>query len=117
MANSATVTAMSRWLIYCLMAGIGFASGAVVFNRNANSASGPNADGESLAQWSAKQPGPIAKVGEEPPRDEFDRAQRAKRVGLGSAVRANMQLVADTPLSELPDLQRDPVAPMKVVIQ
>ena len=97
-----------RPLVYVAMAVIGFATGAVVFSKSASRSSAtasssptgsqsPHAGSEVDTVLSAIAPG-------DAPRDEFARAHRSKRSGIGRSLRDHLKLVADTPLAELPDL-------------
>ena len=99
-----------RVLICAAMAGVGFAVGAVWFGRSSEAASSgvPGDAGRQLADWSSDQPSGLsgASAGDDgvSADDGFVRTLRAKRDGLGSAIRAHLNLVAEAPLGELPEL-------------
>jgi hypothetical protein len=102
------VALMKRWIFYPVMAGIGFAGGALYFGSGQHRQPlGVEAVGErSLAEWAATQPGvtPVDGALEKPVSDRFERTLRSKRDGLGNAIRAHLQLVCETPPAELPAL-------------
>lgn len=93
-------------MIYSLMAGIGFAGGALYYGDDQGGAPAGGGPGRSrsLEDWAAAQPGATAVSGEKPSRDGFEVAMRSKRGGLGSAMRAHLQLVSDAPVGDLPEL-------------
>ena len=96
-----------RFVIYVGLAGVGYAAGTLWIGGGSSRAAGSGAAGEparSLEEWASSQPGAASAPEGESPRDEFERALRSKRDGLGSALRGHLRLVADTPIGELPAL-------------
>lgn len=96
---------MTRWAIYAVILALGFAGGALHFRSGQSLLpTGGASGGRSLREWAERQPGGVTESGEKPPRDGVEAAIRAKRGGLGSAMRAHLQLVQDTPVTDLPAL-------------
>ena len=96
---------MTRWAIYAVMLALGFAGGALHFRASQSPLpAGGASGGRSLKEWAEIQPGGVIESGENPPREGVEAAIRAKRGGLGSAMRAHLQLVQDTPVTDLPAL-------------
>ncbi len=96
---------MTRWAIYAVMLALGFAGGALHFRSGQSLLpTGGASGGRSLKEWAERQPGGATESGDKPPRDGVEAAIRAKSGGLGSAMRAHLQLVQDTPVTDLPAL-------------